>query len=124
MSEKPLVMILIGSDSDLPVIKPCLEMLNKFDVPFEIEVSSAHRSPERTSNFTRSAKEKGIKVMIIGAGAAGLRGRFPDLACLAQSSPRWGQGAADTVATECRPGDAGRFDHQWLAAVAQLATVR
>lgn len=63
-------MILIGSDSDLPVIKPGLETLDKFDIPYQIEVSSAHRSPERTSGFVKSAEERGIKVIIAGAGMA------------------------------------------------------
>lgn len=70
MNSKPLVMILIGSDSDLPVIKPGLETLDKFDIPYQIEVSSAHRSPERTSGFVKSAEERGIKVIIAGAGMA------------------------------------------------------
>ncbi len=70
MSKNPEVLILIGSDSDLPVIKPALEMLEKFDVPHEIEVSSAHRSPKRTADLAGNAEKRGIKVLIIGAGMA------------------------------------------------------
>ena len=72
MPEKPnpLVGILMGSDSDLPVMKEAAETLVKFGVPFEIEISSAHRSPARTSKYARTAIERGLKVIIIGAGGA------------------------------------------------------
>jgi 5-(carboxyamino)imidazole ribonucleotide mutase len=67
---KPLVGILMGSDSDLPVMGEAASTLKKFGVPFEIEVSSAHRTPGRTSQYARSAIERGLKVIIIGAGGA------------------------------------------------------
>lgn len=67
---KPLVGILMGSDSDLPVMRETAETLRKFGVPFEVEVSSAHRSPARTSEYARTARDRGLKVIIIGAGGA------------------------------------------------------
>jgi 5-(carboxyamino)imidazole ribonucleotide mutase len=67
---KPLVGILMGSDSDLPIMSEAASTLKKFGVPFEIEISSAHRSPVRTSEYARSAIERGLKVIIIGAGGA------------------------------------------------------
>jgi len=67
---KPEIGIIIGSDSDLPQLKPALEMLKKFKIPFEIKVSSAHRSPERTAQIARSAEQRGIKVLIACAGGA------------------------------------------------------
>lgn len=67
---KPLVGILMGSDSDLPVMSEALATLKKFGVPCEVEISSAHRSPARTSEYARSAVERGLKVIIIGAGGA------------------------------------------------------
>ena len=67
---KPLVGILMGSDSDLPVMSEAASTLKKLGIPFEIEISSAHRSPARTSEYARTAIERGLKVIIIGAGGA------------------------------------------------------
>ena len=67
---KPRVAILMGSDSDYEVMRESAKVLHDFEVPFEIIVSSAHRTPERTEAYTRSARERGIEVFIIGAGAA------------------------------------------------------
>jgi phosphoribosylaminoimidazole carboxylase PurE protein len=67
---KPLIGILMGSDSDLPIMTETASTLEEFGVPFEIEVSSAHRTPARTSEYARSAIERGLKVIIIGAGGA------------------------------------------------------
>lgn len=60
----------MGSDSDLPVMGEAASTLKKFGVAFEIEVSSAHRTPARTSEYARSAIDRGLKVIIIGAGGA------------------------------------------------------
>jgi phosphoribosylaminoimidazole carboxylase PurE protein len=65
-----LVSVLMGSDSDLPIMKEALETLKKFDIPYELFLTSAHRTPERTTSFARKAEERGIKVLIVGAGAA------------------------------------------------------
>jgi len=65
-----LVSIVMGSDSDLPVMKEAISILEEFDIPYEVILTSAHRSPERTSAFAGKAAEKGIKVIIVGAGAA------------------------------------------------------
>ncbi len=67
---KPVVGILMGSDSDLPVMEETTKVLTQFGVPFEITVSSAHRSPARTSEYTRTAAQRGLKVIIAGAGSA------------------------------------------------------
>ncbi len=66
--KKALVGILMGSDSDLPVMRECAKTLEEFDVPYEMTISSAHRTPERTKEFVQRAEEKGIKVIIAGAG--------------------------------------------------------
>jgi 5-(carboxyamino)imidazole ribonucleotide mutase len=66
----PQVAILMGSDSDLPVMSEAAKTLQKFAVPFELEITSAHRSPARTSEFARTAAERGLKVLIVGAGGA------------------------------------------------------
>ena len=70
MSKKPLVGILMGSDSDYDIMVEAAKALDQFGVPFEMTVSSAHRTPERTSRYVSSAKERGLKVLIAGAGAA------------------------------------------------------
>jgi 5-(carboxyamino)imidazole ribonucleotide mutase len=69
-SNCPLVGIVMGSDSDLAIMAEAAQVLKKFGVPFEIEVSSAHRSPARTGEYARTAIERGLKVLIVAAGGA------------------------------------------------------
>jgi len=66
----PAVGIVMGSDSDLPVMEEAAAMLKKFGIPFEMTVASAHRSPERAMAFATGARERGMKVIIAGAGHA------------------------------------------------------
>lgn len=68
--KKPLVVIVMGSDSDYPVMKEGSKILSDFGIPFEVKVLSAHRSPELATDFAKSAKSKGINVIIAGAGGA------------------------------------------------------
>src|SRR5579862_8202570 len=71
MSEgKPLVGIIMGSDSDLPVMTESAKILEKFGIPFEIEVTSAHRSPARTHEYATTAIARGLKTIIVAAGGA------------------------------------------------------
>ncbi len=70
MSAKPLVAIVMGSDSDLEIMREAGKALEEFGIAYEMDVTSAHRSPARTSHFARSAAERGIKVIIAGAGGA------------------------------------------------------
>ncbi|PMQ02036.1 MAG: 5-(carboxyamino)imidazole ribonucleotide mutase [Dictyoglomus sp. NZ13-RE01] len=67
---KPLVIIVMGSDSDLPIMKEAGEVLKSFGVDYEITIASAHRSLERTINVIKNAEEKGVEVIIAGAGGA------------------------------------------------------
>ena len=67
---KPLVGILMGSDSDFPIMEEASKILKKFSVIHEVIVASAHRSPERTRKYTRDAPKRGVKVLIAGAGGA------------------------------------------------------
>ena len=67
---KPLVGILMGSDSDLPIMEEAAKVLKEFDIPYEITISSAHRSPKRTSDYAKNAADRGIKIIIAGAGSA------------------------------------------------------
>lgn len=70
MAEKPLVAIVMGSDSDLEIMNEAAKALEGFGIPYEMDVTSAHRAPRRTAEFARTAAERGIKVIIAGAGAA------------------------------------------------------
>ncbi len=65
-----MVGIIMGSDSDLPVMRAAADMLKSFDIPFELTVVSAHRTPERMFRYAQEAHERGIKVIIAGAGGA------------------------------------------------------
>ncbi len=65
-----LVSVVMGSDSDLPVMKEAIKILKDFGIPHEVLLTSAHRSPERTSSFAKETAKRGIKVIIVGAGAA------------------------------------------------------
>lgn len=66
----PRVSIIMGSTSDLPVMKEAAEILNEFKIPFEINALSAHRTPDEVEAFSKSAHKKGIRVIIAGAGMA------------------------------------------------------
>lgn len=68
--KKPLVGIMMGSDNDYDIMVESAKVLKQFGVPFEMIVSSAHRTPERTVEYVRGAEGRGLKVLIAGAGAA------------------------------------------------------
>lgn len=68
--EKARIAIIMGSSSDLPVMKPAAEICEKFQVNFEITIVSAHRTPERMFDYAKSARSRGIEVIIAGAGGA------------------------------------------------------
>lgn len=70
LSVPPQVGVIMGSDSDFPVMAQALTMLKKFDIPYYVTVASAHRTPERASRLATEAREAGIKVLICGAGHA------------------------------------------------------
>jgi 5-(carboxyamino)imidazole ribonucleotide mutase len=68
--QKPLVGIVMGSDSDLPIMAEAAKTLKQFSIPFEIEITSAHRSPVRTADYARTSRQRGLKAIIVGAGGA------------------------------------------------------
>ena len=70
MSNKPLVGIIMGSQSDLPVMRAAAEFLEEAQIPFELTIVSAHRTPQRMIDYATSARERGIKVIVAGAGGA------------------------------------------------------
>ena len=80
---KPVVGIVMGSDSDLPTMQPAADVLQQFDIPYEMKVVSAHRTPEDMVEYGKSAEERGLKVIIAGAGgAAHLPGMLASLTVL------------------------------------------
>src|SRR5450755_885251 len=70
MSTKPRVSIVMGSDSDLDIMRESAKALEEFGIEYEIDVTSAHRSPDRTAEFARKAASRGVRVIIAGAGGA------------------------------------------------------
>ena len=64
------VLVVMGSDSDFPVMESCFKLLNKFEIPFEAKICSAHRSPYQAAELASTAKEQGFKVIIAAAGLA------------------------------------------------------
>ena len=66
----PIISIIMGSTSDLPVMEKACKLLDEMQVPFEVNALSAHRTPEAVDEFARTAQERGVKVIIAGAGMA------------------------------------------------------
>ena len=70
MKSSPLVGIIMGSKSDYSVMKEALELLESFEVPCEVDIVSAHRTPEKMMEYAKNARDRGLKVIIAGAGGA------------------------------------------------------
>lgn len=70
MTTQPLVGIIMGSDSDLPVMEKAAEMLDQLQVPYELTIVSAHRTPQRLYEYATGAEQRGLRVIIAGAGGA------------------------------------------------------
>lgn len=70
MTEQPLVGVVMGSDSDWPVMEAAAQALDEFAVPYEVDVVSAHRMPQEMVEYGRSAAERGLRVIVAGAGGA------------------------------------------------------
>jgi 5-(carboxyamino)imidazole ribonucleotide mutase len=70
IKKQPKVLIIMGSDSDLPVLKGCLNLLKEFGIMFEVLVCSAHRTPDKAADYARKAEENGFDVIIAAAGKA------------------------------------------------------
>jgi len=69
-AKKVLVSVVMGSDSDLPIMTEATQVLDEFGIAYELILTSAHRTPERTAKFAKTADSRGVKVIIVGAGAA------------------------------------------------------
>ena len=70
MNTAPIIGIVMGSDSDLPTMQAAADTLTLFNIPFELTVVSAHRTPDRMVQYAKTARERGLKVIIAGAGGA------------------------------------------------------
>lgn len=68
--EKPVVGIIMGSESDMPAMEPCMRQLDEFGVPYEVKVASAHRKPNEVHEWASTAHERGIRVIVAAAGKA------------------------------------------------------
>ena len=68
--KKPVVSIIMGSQSDWEFVKPASDILKKFSIPHESKIISAHRTPKRASDFAKNAKKNGIKIILAAAGGA------------------------------------------------------
>src|SRR3989304_1989877 len=68
--KKPVVGIVMGSDSDFPIMEETVKALKSFDIPHEVRVISAHRAPAQVMEYARTAQKRGLKVIIAGAGGA------------------------------------------------------
>ncbi len=67
---QPLIGIIMGSDSDLPTMQAAIAVCEEFNIPHEVEIVSAHRTPERMVDYAKQAHQRGLKVIIAGAGGA------------------------------------------------------
>lgn len=67
---RPLVGVVMGSETDLPVVQVCLETLEDFDIPYEVRIISAHRTPEQAHQYASTARLNGLKVVIAASGGA------------------------------------------------------
>jgi len=70
MANQPIVGIIMGSDSDLPIMQAAADILKSFNIPFELTVVSAHRTPDRMVEYAKTARNRGLQVIIAGAGGA------------------------------------------------------
>ena len=70
MKNKPIVSVIMGSDSDLDTMKETMHFLKEFGIPYEVKILSAHRSPGMASTFAKTAEKRGIKIVIAAAGGA------------------------------------------------------
>ena len=70
MNDKPVIGIIMGSDSDLPIMEKAFNICKEFNISYEVKILSAHRTPEEHSNYSKSAESRGLKVIIAAAGGA------------------------------------------------------
>ncbi len=93
--------IIMGSDSDIPVMQGATEMLERLETPFEVSISSAHRTPEGTAEWAEGARERGVEVIIAGAGASaalpGVVAAYTDLPVIGVPLKAWAFDGMDAL---------------------------
>lgn len=98
---KPVVGIVMGSDTDLPIVKHCLDTLEEFDVPYEAQVLSAHRTPDLAHAYASKARLNGLKIVIAAAGGAahlaGVMASLTTLPVIGIPMPTESLGGADSL---------------------------
>ena len=128
---QPLVGVILGSKSDLPLMESCVKVLDELEIPNEVKVCSAHRNPRGVMEWATTARERGLKVVIAAAGGAahlpGVVAAWTDLPVIGVPVPTQHLGGVDSlysivqmpagipVATVAI-GDAGAKNAAWLAA--------
>jgi phosphoribosylaminoimidazole carboxylase PurE protein len=97
----PVVGVVMGSDSDLPVMQRCLDVLEDFDIPYEANVLSAHRTPERAHEYASTARLRGLRVIVAAAGGAahlaGVMASLTTLPVIGIPMPTASLGGADSL---------------------------
>src|SRR5262245_16395635 len=97
----PLVGVVMGSDSDLPVVRKCLDLLDEFGIPYEAEVLSAHRTPERAHEYATTARLRGLKILVAAAGGAahlaGVMASLTTIPVIGVPMPTASLGGADSL---------------------------
>lgn len=98
---KAIVGVVMGSDSDLPIVKHCLDTLEEFDVPYEAQVLSAHRTPDQAHAYASKARLNGLKIVIAAAGGAahlaGVMASLTTLPVIGIPMPTENLGGADSL---------------------------
>ncbi len=110
---KPIVSIIMGSTSDLPVMEKAMAFLNDQKIPFEVNALSAHRTPDAVEAFARGAEERGIRVII---AAAGMAAALPGVIAASTTLPVIGVPirVCSTVSTPCSPSYRCLLAFLWL----------
>ena len=104
MNKTPIVSIIMGSTSDLPIMEKACQFLNDMQIPFEVNALSAHRTPDAVEAFAKGAKSKGIRVIIAGAGmAAALPGVIAASTTLPVKEAYWMEWTPSTAFCRCLP---------------------
>ena len=97
----PVVGVVMGSDSDLPVMQRCIDLLEQFDIPYEPSVLSAHRTPEKAHEYGSTARLRGLKIVIAAAGGAahlaGVMASLTTLPVIGIPMPTASLGGADSL---------------------------
>jgi 5-(carboxyamino)imidazole ribonucleotide mutase len=96
-----VVGVVMGSDSDLPVLQKCLDLLDQFDVPYDVNVLSAHRTPEKAHEYASTARLRGLRILIAAAGGAahlaGVMASLTTLPVIGVPMPTASLGGADSL---------------------------